>query len=37
VISDAGKTLLTASDEIRVGSNVENSLDVTLAILQGVS
>ena len=37
VISDAGKTLLTASDEIRVGSNVANSLDVTLAILQGVS
>ena len=37
VISDAGKTLLNASDEIRVGSSVANSLDVTLAILQGVS
>jgi hypothetical protein len=37
IISDAGKTLLNASDEIRVGSSVVNSLDVTLAILQGVS
>ena len=37
VISDAGKTLLNASDEIRVGSSVANSLDVTLAILQGVA
>jgi hypothetical protein len=37
VISDAGKTLLNASDEIRIGSSVANSLDVTLAILQGVS
>lgn len=37
IISDAGKTLLNASDEIRVGSSVANSLDVTLAILQGVS
>jgi len=37
VISDAGKTLLNSSDEIRVGSSVANSLDVTLAILQGVS
>jgi hypothetical protein len=37
IISDAGKTLLNASDEIRVGSSVVNSLDVTLAILQGVA
>ena len=37
VISDAGKTLLNASDEIRVGSSVANSLDVTLSILQGVA
>ena len=37
VISDAGKTLLNASDEVRVGSSVANSLDVTLAILQGVN
>jgi hypothetical protein len=37
VISDAGKTLLNASDEVRVGSSVANSLDVTLAILQGVA
>ena len=37
VISDAGKTLLNAGDEVRVGSSVANSLDVTLAILQGVS
>jgi hypothetical protein len=37
IISDAGKTLLNASDEVRVGSSVANSLDVTLAILQGVS
>ena len=37
VISDAGKTLLNASDEVRVGSSVANSLDVTLSILQGVA
>lgn len=37
VISDAGKTLLNSNDEIRVGSSVASSLDVTLAILQGVS
>jgi hypothetical protein len=37
IISDAGKTLLNASDEIRIGSSVANSLDVTLAILQGVA
>jgi hypothetical protein len=37
VISDAGKTLLNASDEVRVGSSVANSLDVTLGILQGVA
>jgi len=37
IISDAGKTLLNASDEIRIGSSVVNSLDVTLAILQGVA
>jgi len=37
IISDAGKTLLNASDEVRVGSSVANSLDVTLAILQGVA
>ena len=37
IISDAGKTLLNASDEIRIGSSVSNSLDVTLAILQGVA
>ena len=37
VISDAGKTLLNASDQIRIGSSVANSLDVTLSILQGVN
>lgn len=37
IISDAGKTLLNASDEIRIGSSVANSLDVTLSILQGVN
>lgn len=37
VISDAGKTMLNAGDEIRVASDVANSLDVTLSILRGVS
>lgn len=37
VISDAGKTLLLTGDEIRVGSSVANSLDVSLSILTGVS
>lgn len=37
VISDAGKTMLNTGDEIRVASDVANSLDVTLSILRGVS
>ena len=37
VISDAGKTLLQANDEIRVGAGTSNSLDVSLSILQGIS
>lgn len=37
VISDAGKTMLNAGDQIRVASDVANSLDVTLSILTGVS
>lgn len=37
VISDAGKTLLLSGDEIRVGSSVASSLDVSLSILTGVS
>ncbi len=37
VISDAGKTVLTASDEIRVYCDTSNALDVTLSILEGIS
>jgi hypothetical protein len=37
VISDAGKTMLNTGDEIRVTSDVANSLDVTLSILRGVN
>lgn len=37
VIADAGKTILTSSDEIRVYCDTANALDVTLSILEGVS
>ena len=37
VISDAGKTILRPNQQIRVYSNTENSLDVSLSILEGVS
>jgi len=37
VISDAGKTILTPNQEIRVYSNTDNSLDVSLSILEGVA
>lgn len=37
VISDAGKTILLAADELRVYSDINNSIDVTLGILQGVN
>ena len=37
VISDAGKTLLEASDEIRVYCDTANGVDVNLSILKGVS
>jgi len=37
VISDAGKTLLEASDEVRVYCDTVNGVDVNLSILQGVS
>lgn len=37
VISDAGKTILNVGDQIRIASDVANSLDVTLSILTGVS
>ena len=37
VIADAGKTILTGNDEIRVYCDTENALDVTLSILEGVS
>ena len=37
VISDAGKTLLEASDEVRVYCDSVNGVDVNLSILQGVS
>ena len=37
VISDAGKTLLEAGDEIRVYCDTVNGVDVNLSILQGVN
>ena len=37
VISDAGKTILLATDELRVYSDTNDSVSVTLGILQGVS
>ena len=37
VISDAGKTILTADDEIRIYVDTENAIDVTLGVLQGVN
>ncbi len=37
VISDAGKTVLETSDELRVYCNTNDALDVTLGILKGVS
>ena len=37
VISDTGKTVLEASDEIRIYCDSENAIDATLSILTGVS
>ena len=37
VITDAGKTLLETSDELRVYCDANDALDVTLGILKGVS
>ena len=37
VIADAGKTVLTTNDEIRVYCDTANALDVTLSILEGIS
>jgi len=37
VISDAGKVIMLAADEIRVYCDTANAVDVTLGILQGVS
>ena len=37
VITDAGKTLLETSDEIRVYADSANAIDVNLSILTGVS
>ena len=37
VISDAGKTVLETGDEVRVYCDVDNAVDVTLGILEGVS
>jgi len=37
VIADAGKTVLTSDDEIRVYCDTANALDVTLSILEGIS
>jgi len=37
VISDAGKTVLAGNDVINVYCDTENSVDITLGILQGVN
>ena len=37
VITDAGKTLLETSDELRVYADTANAIDVDLSILKGVS
>ena len=37
VISDAGKTVLESSDEIRIYCDSANAIDATLSILTGVS
>lgn len=37
VVSDAGKTVLESSDEVRVYTDTEGALDVNLSILTGVS
>ena len=37
VISDAGKTLLEATDSVRVYCDTANGVDVALSILKGVS
>ena len=37
VISDAGKTILEATDEVRVFCDTANAIDVNLSILTGVS
>jgi hypothetical protein len=37
VISDAGKTIIRANEQIRVYSDVADSVDVTLSILTGVA
>ena len=37
VITDAGKTLLETSDELRVYADSANAIDVNLSILKGVS
>ena len=37
VISEAGKTVLEANDQVTVYCDTESAVDVTLAILSGVS
>ena len=37
VISDAGKSVLEANDEVRVFCDTANAIDVNLSILTGVS
>ena len=37
VITDAGKTVLESSDEIRIYCDTKNAIDATLSILTGVS
>ena len=37
VITDAGKTVLESSDEVRIYCDTKNAIDATLSILTGVS
>lgn len=37
IVSDAGKIVLKSGDEVRVGCDTPNALDVSLSILTGVS
>lgn len=37
IISDAGKIVLKSGDEVRIGCDTQNALDVSLSILTGVA